>query len=87
VEETAARLLRAMGDQVKGKSTREVAPWEAAESIGIRPHSREYDRLVSHLLDSGYIKLLIGMELPSRPPYLITDAGLAKLRELELPPR
>jgi len=54
--ETAMRLLHATREQLHGKPTREVVPFEVAEMAGIDPYQREYDESVRYLLDKGYIE-------------------------------
>ena len=54
-DETAMRLLCATREQLHGKPTRQVVPFEVAEKAGINPYQREYDEPVRYLVDNGYI--------------------------------
>jgi hypothetical protein len=53
---TAMRLLHATREQLHGKPTREIKPFEVAEKAGINPYQREYDEAVEYLLDNGYVE-------------------------------
>ncbi len=53
---TAMRLLHATREQLHGKPTREIKPFEVAEKAGINPYQREYDEAVRYLIDNGYIE-------------------------------
>jgi inorganic pyrophosphatase len=55
-DEMAMRLLQATREQLHGKPTREVEPFEIAQKAGINPFSREYETAIGYLLDHGYIE-------------------------------
>jgi hypothetical protein len=55
-DEIAMRLLHATREQLHGKPTREVEPFEIAHKAAINPFSREYDTAIRYLLDHGYIE-------------------------------
>jgi hypothetical protein len=48
-DEMAMRLLQETREQLHGKPTREVEPFEIAEKAGINPYSREYDTAIRYL--------------------------------------
>ena len=74
--ETAMRLLHATREQLHGKPTREVVPFEVAEMAGIDPYQREYDESVRYLLDKGYIE---PYPKPSHWFYRMTNKGLEEI--------
>jgi hypothetical protein len=53
---TVMRLLCATREQLHGKPTRQVVPFEVAEMAGIDPYQREYDEPVRYLVGNGYIE-------------------------------
>ncbi len=55
-DETAMRLLYATREQLHGKPTREIKPFEVAEKAGINPYQHEYDEAVRYLIDNGYVE-------------------------------
>jgi hypothetical protein len=42
-DDTAMRLLHATREQLHGKPTREIKPFEVAQKAGINPYQHEYD--------------------------------------------
>src|SRR5918994_2639869 len=50
VEDIAMRLLQATREQLHGKPTREVEPFEIAQKARINPYSREYETAMRYLL-------------------------------------
>jgi hypothetical protein len=70
------RLLHATKEQLHGKPTREVVPFEVAEMAGISPYQREYDEAVRYLLDNGYIE---SYPKPSYWLYRMTNKGLEEI--------
>jgi hypothetical protein len=50
------RLLHATREQLHGKPTREIKPFEVAEKAGINPYQREYDEAVRYLIDNDYLE-------------------------------
>jgi hypothetical protein len=75
-DEIAMRLLHATREQLHGKPTREVIPFEVAEMAGINPYQREYDEAVRYLLDNGYIEPYPGT---SNLLYRMTNKGLEEI--------
>jgi hypothetical protein len=73
---TAMRLLHATREQLHGKPTREIKPFEVAEKAGINPYQREYDEAVQYLVDNGYIEPHPG---PSYWLYGMTNKGLEEV--------
>jgi len=55
-DEIAMRLLHATREQLHGKPTREVEPFEIAQKAAINPYSREYESAIRYLLDHRYIE-------------------------------
>ena len=54
-DEMAMRLLQVTTEQLYGKPTRDVEPYEIAQKAGLDPYSREYYTRLRYLLDHGYI--------------------------------
>jgi hypothetical protein len=77
--EMAMRLLHATREQLHGKPTREVVPFEVAEKAGISPYSREYETAMQYLLDHDYIAPYSSVALTSGEPYRITNKGLEEI--------
>jgi hypothetical protein len=75
-DETAMRLLHATREQLHGKPTREIKPFEVAAKAGLNPYQREYDEVVQYLLDQGYIEPYPN---PSYGLYRMTNKGLEEL--------
>jgi hypothetical protein len=75
-DETAMRLLHATREQLHGKPTREIKPFEAAEMAGINPYRREYDVAVRYLIDNGYVEAYPD---PSCGLYRMTNKGIEEL--------
>ena len=75
-DETAMRLLHATREQLHGKPTREIKPFEVAEKAGINPYQREYDEAVDYLIDSGYME---PCRNPSHGLYRMTNKGIEEL--------
>ena len=75
-DEMAMRLLHATREQLHGKPTRAVVPFEVAEQAGINPYQREYDTVVRYLFDHGYIEAY-----PNPLPgfYRVTNKGLEEI--------
>jgi hypothetical protein len=74
--EIATRLLHATREQLHGKPTREVIPFEAAGKAGINPYQPEYDEALRYLLDHGYIEPCPGS---SHSRYRMTNKGLEEI--------
>ena len=70
-DEMAMRLLQATREQLHGKPTREVEPFEIAQKAAINPFSPEYDTAIRYLLDHGYIE--------HYPNEAVTALGLYKV--------
>jgi hypothetical protein len=75
-DEAAMRLLRATREQLHGKPTREIKPFEVAEKAGVNPYQREYDETVRYLIDYGYVEPYPN---PSRELYRMTNKGLEEI--------
>ena len=73
---TAMRLLHATREQLHGKPTREIKPFEVAEKAGINPYQREYDEAVRYLIDNDYMEPCPN---PSHGLYRMTNKGLEEL--------
>jgi hypothetical protein len=78
-DEMAMRLLQATREQLHGKPTREVEPFEIAEKAGINPYSREYERGVRYLLDHGYIEHYPNEAVSMLGLYRVTNKGLEEI--------
>ena len=78
-DEMAKRLLQATRDQLHGKPTREVEPFEIAQKAGINPYSREYDAAVRCLLDHGYIEHYPNEAVSTLGLYRVTSEGLEEI--------
>ena len=78
-DEMAKRLLQATRDQLHGKPTREVEPFEIAQKAGINPYSREYDAAVRCLLDHGYIENDPNQAVTALGMYRVTNEGLEQI--------
>jgi hypothetical protein len=74
--ETAMRLLHATREQLHGKPTREVLPFEVAELAGINPYDRHYAEAVQYLIDHGYLE---PYQDSSRGPYRMTNKGIEEI--------
>jgi hypothetical protein len=77
--EIAMRLLHATREQLHGKPTREVVPFEVAEKAGISPYSREYDEALQYLLNHGYIETYPNVARTSQELFRITNKGLEEI--------
>jgi hypothetical protein len=75
-DETAMRLLHATSEQLRGKPTREIKPFEVAEKAGLNPYQREYEAAVRYLIDNGYVE---SYPNPSRGLYRMTNKGLEEI--------
>ena len=78
-DEMAKRLLQATREQLHGKPTREVEPFEIAQKAGINPYSREYDTAVRYLLDHGYIEHYPNEAVTALGLYRVTNKGLEEI--------
>jgi hypothetical protein len=78
-DEMAMRLLQATREQLHGKPTREVKPFEIAEKAAINPYSREYDTAVRYLLDHGYIERYPNEAATALGLYRVTNKGLEEI--------
>jgi hypothetical protein len=78
-DEIAMRLLHATREQLHGKPTREVVPFEVAEKAGISPYSREYDEALQYLLNHGYIETYPNVARTSQELFRITNKGLEEI--------
>ena len=72
-------LLQATREQLHGKPTREVEPFEIAEKAGINPFSREYDTAIQYLLDHGYIEHYPNEAVTALGLYRVTNKGLEEI--------
>ena len=79
LEDIAMRLLQATREQLHGKPTREVEPFEIAQKAGINPYSREFDRGVRYLLDHGYIEHYPNEAVSALGLYRVTNKGLEEI--------
>ncbi len=79
VEDIAMRLLQATREQLHGKPTREVEPFEIAQKAGINPYSREYERGIRYLLDHGYIEHYPNEAVTALGLYRVTNKGLEEI--------
>jgi hypothetical protein len=77
--EIAMRLLHATREQLHGKPTREVVPFEVAEKAGISPYQREYDEALQYLLNHGYIETYPNAAPTSQELFRITNKGLEEI--------
>lgn len=77
--EDAIRLLHATREQLHGKPTREVVPFQAAVVAGINPFQSEYDEAVQHLLDHGYLEPYREPGSTSQGLYRMTNKGLEEI--------
>ena len=73
---TAMRLLHATREQLHGKPTRQVIPFEVAEKAGINPYQREYDEAVRYLIDNDYLEPYPN---PAYSLYGMTNKGLEEV--------
>jgi hypothetical protein len=78
-DEMAMRLLQATREQLHGKPTREVEPFEVAEKAGINPLSREYETAMRYLLDHGYIEHYPNEAVTALGLYRVTNKGLEEI--------
>jgi hypothetical protein len=78
-DEMAMRLLQATRDQLHGKPTREMEPFEIAQKAGFSPYSREYDTAIRHLLDYGYIEHHPNEAVTALGLYRVTNKGLEEI--------
>ena len=76
MDETAMRLLHATREQLHGKPTREIRPFEVAENAGINPYQHEYDEAVLYLIDNGFVEPYPN---PSYGLYRMTNKGIEAL--------
>jgi hypothetical protein len=75
-DETAMRLLHATREQLHGKPTRQVIPFEVAEMAGVNPYQREYDEAVQYLVENDYLERYPD---PSYWLYRMTNKGLEEV--------
>ena len=73
------RLLHATREQLHGKHTREVEPFEIAQKAAINPFSREYDTAIRYLLDHGYIEHYPNEAVTALGLYRVTNKGLEEI--------
>ena len=73
------RLLQATREQLHGKPTREVEPFEIAEKAGINPLSDEFDTAMRYLLDHGYIEHYPNEAVTALGLYRVTNKGLEEI--------
>ena len=73
---TAMRLLHVTREQLHGKPTREIKPFEVAEKAGINPYQHQYDDAVRYLIANGYVEPYPN---PSHGLYRITNKGIEAL--------
>ena len=78
-DELPMRLLQATREQLHGKPTREVEPFEIAEKAGLNPYSPEYDTALRHLLDHGYIEHYPNEAASALGLYRVTNKGLEEI--------
>jgi hypothetical protein len=78
-DEMAMRLLQATREQLHGKPTREVEPFEIAEKAGINPLSGEFDTVMRYLLDHGYIEPYPDQAVTALGLYRVTNKGLEEI--------
>jgi hypothetical protein len=78
-DEMAMRLLQATREQLHGKPTREVEPFEIAEKAGINPLSCEFDTAMRYLLDHGYIEPYPNETATALGLYRVTNKGLEEI--------
>jgi hypothetical protein len=78
-DEMAMRLLQATREQLHGKPTREVEPFEIAQKAGINPFSREYETAIRYLLDHGYIEHYPNEAVSALGLYRVTNKGLEEI--------
>jgi hypothetical protein len=78
-DEMAMRLLQATRQQLHGKPTREVEPFEIAQKAGLNPYSREYDTAMRHLLDHGYLEHYPNEAVTALGLYRVTNKGLEEI--------
>jgi hypothetical protein len=78
-DEIAMGLLQATREQLHGKPTREVEPFEIAEKAGINPLSRDYDTAIQYLLDHGYIEHYPNEAVTALGLYRVTNKGLEEI--------
>ena len=73
------RLLQATREQLHGKPTREVEPFEIGQKPGINPCSREYDMAIRYLLDHGYVEHYPNEAVTALGLYRVTNKGLEEI--------
>jgi hypothetical protein len=78
-DEMAMRLLQSTREQLHGKPTREVEPFEIAEKAGINPLSGEFDTVMRYLLDHGYIEPYPDQAVTALGLYRVTNKGLEEI--------
>jgi hypothetical protein len=78
-DEMAMRLLQSTREQLHGKPTREVEPFEIAEKAGINPLSDEFDTAMRYLLDHGYIEPYPDQAVTALGLYRVTNKGLEEI--------
>jgi hypothetical protein len=77
--ELAMRLLHATREQLHGKPTREIVPFDVAQKAGINPYHREYDETIRYLLDYGYIEPHLNAAYARLGLYRVTNKGLEEI--------
>jgi hypothetical protein len=84
LDDTARRLLREMGYQAEGNPSEatDVAPREAAESLGLDASAPEYTAALNHLLALGDIEPKTQDPDPTERLYRLTKQGLRRAREI-----
>ena len=75
----AMRLLQATREQLHGKPTREVEPFEIAHKAAINPFSPEYDTAIRYLLDHGYIEHYPNEAVTALGLFRVTNKGLEEI--------
>lgn len=77
--ELAMRLLHVTREQLHGKPTREIVPFDVAEKAGINPYHREYEETVRYLLANGYIEPHPNAAYAGVGLYRVTNKGLEEI--------
>jgi predicted transcriptional regulator len=77
--ESAMRLLHATREQLHGKPTRDIVPFDVAQKAGINPYRGEYSETVSYLLNNGYIEQHANAAYARLGLYRITNKGLEEV--------
>lgn len=75
-DDTAMQLLKAMREQIRGKSGHTVVASEPAIGLGMEPGSHELDRCLYNLIEAGYLNKPSKPWLTTQYVYQITPAGI-----------